>query len=66
MSSSATISPPRRQALIERIGFVQFSDGAAGIRGICRLQSLQGTILGFLDVGTDFIVIGCHLGDSHF
>jgi hypothetical protein len=24
------------------------------------LQCLQGTVLGFLDVRTDFIVIGCH------
>lgn len=50
----------RGQALIERVGLLQFSDDAAGIRGIRGLQCLQGTVLGFLDVGTDFVVIGCH------
>jgi hypothetical protein len=57
---------PGGKGLIERIGFIQFSDDTAGIRGIGRLQCLQGTVLRFLDVGTDFVVIGCHFGASHF
>jgi hypothetical protein len=48
------------EALIEGIGFVQFIDDAAGIGGVRRLQCFQRTVLRFLDVGTDFIVIGCH------
>jgi len=51
---------PGGQALIEGIRFIQFSNDAAGIRGIRRLQCLEGTVLGFLNVGTDFVLIGCH------
>jgi hypothetical protein len=50
-----------REALIEGISFVEFVDDAAGIRGGGGLQSLQGAVLGFLDVGTDFVIVGCHL-----
>ena len=48
---------PGGQALIECISLVQFSDDAAGIRGIRGLQCLQGTVLGFLDVGTALVLI---------
>jgi hypothetical protein len=48
------------QAFIESIGFVEFGDDAAGIRGIRGLECFKGTVLGFLDVRTDFVVIGCH------
>lgn len=51
---------PRSQALIEGIRFVEFGDDAAGIGGIRRLQSLQGAVLRFLNIGTDFVVISCH------
>jgi len=51
---------PGSQALIEGIRFVEFGDDAAGIGGIRRLQGLQGAVLGFLNIGTDFVVIGCH------
>ena len=64
MSSSATNSPPGVTALIQGVGLVQLADDAAGIRGVRGLQRLQGPVLGFLDVGTYFVVIGCHLGHS--
>ncbi len=57
---------PGGQALIQYIGFVQFSHDAAGIRGVRRLQCLQRTVLGFLDVGTEFVIVGCRLDVSHF
>jgi hypothetical protein len=50
----------RCQPFIEGIGFVQLGDDAAGIRSVRRLQILQRTVLGFLDVGTDFVIVGCH------
>jgi hypothetical protein len=50
----------RYQSLIEDVRSVQLGDDAAGIRGVRGLQILQGTILGFLDVGTDFVIVGCH------
>jgi hypothetical protein len=56
----------RCQPFVEGVGFVQLGDDAAGIRGVRGLQILQGTILGFLDVGTDFVVVGCHGGASSF
>jgi hypothetical protein len=52
--------PAGCQAFIEGVGFIEFGDDAAGIRGVRGLQCLQGTVLGFLDVRTDFVVIGCH------
>jgi hypothetical protein len=30
------------------------------------LQRFQGTVLGLLDVGAYFVIIGCHLGGSLF
>jgi hypothetical protein len=51
---------PRSQALIEGIRFVEFGDDAAGIGSIRRLQDFQGAVLGFLNIGTDFVVISCH------
>lgn len=44
--------PAGRQAFVEGVGFVQLGDNAAGIRGAGGLQCLQGTVLGFLDIGT--------------
>ncbi|VXB98173.1 hypothetical protein ARTHRO8AJ_40193 [Arthrobacter sp. 8AJ] len=50
--------PAGRQPFV--VGHVQFGDDAAGIRSAGRLQRLEGPVLGFLDVGTDFVVIGSH------
>jgi hypothetical protein len=52
--------PARRQSFIEGISFVQLGDDATGVRGVGRLQILKGTVLGFFDVGADFIIIACH------
>src|SRR3954447_18139113 len=53
----------RGHCIIQRIGLVQLTDHAAGIWCVSGLQGLQRTVLRFLDVGTDFVVIGCHFGD---
>jgi hypothetical protein len=58
--------PAGGHGLIECVGFVQLTDDAAGIRGTSGLQRLKRPVLGFLNVGTYFVVIGCHLGDSLF
>ena len=50
-----------RKSLTDGISFVQLSYDAARIRGVRGLQCLQGPVLGLLDCGTDFVVIGCHL-----
>ncbi len=49
-----------RQSFIKSVGFVQFGDDTFGIRRVGGLQILQGPFLGFLDVGSDFVVVGCH------
>jgi hypothetical protein len=51
---------PGSEAFIEGIRFVEFGDDAAGIGSIRRLQGFQGAVLGFLNIGTDFVVISCH------
>jgi hypothetical protein len=51
---------------VQAVGFIEFQDDAAGVRCVRRLQCLQGVLLGFLDVGTDFVVIGCHVAGSLF
>jgi len=56
--------PAGRQPFV--VGHVQLGHDAAGIRGVGGLQCLQGTVLGFLDVGTDFVVIGSRGGRSSF
>lgn len=56
----------RYQPFIEGVGLVQLGDDTAGIRGVRGLQILHGTVLGFLDVGTDFVIVGCHVGASFF
>ena len=48
------------QPFVEGVGFVQLADDAAGIRSAGGLKRLQGAVLGFLNVGTDFVVIGSH------
>jgi hypothetical protein len=53
--------PAGSQPFVEGVGFVQFGDDAAGIRGAGRLKRLQGVVLRFLDIGTDFVVIGSHV-----
>jgi hypothetical protein len=53
--------PAGCQPFVEGIGFVQLGDDAACIRGVRGLQVLQGTLLGFLDVGTDFVIVGSHV-----
>ncbi len=57
--------PARHDGIVKSISFIQLTDNAAGVRSVGRLQSLQGMFLGLLDVGSDFVVIGCHCGDSH-
>ncbi|MBT2537747.1 hypothetical protein J7I79_16660 [Arthrobacter sp. ISL-69] len=47
-----TISPP---GVSEGVGFVQLGDDTAGIRCAGGLQGLQGAVLGFLDVGADYV-----------
>lgn len=48
------------ETLIDGVSSIQLHDDAAGVRGVGRLQRLKGTVLGFLDLGTNLIVISCH------
>jgi len=50
----------RGDGVVQGIGLVQLTGHASGIRGIRGLQCLQGVGLSFLDIGTYFVVIGCH------
>jgi hypothetical protein len=58
--------PARDDGIVPPIGFIELTDYAPGIRGVRGLQRLKGISLRLLDVGADFIVIGCHLSDSLF
>jgi len=59
-------SPPGTSSLSNPSRLVEVPDDGAGVRGIRGLQSLQGVLLGFLDVGTYLVVISCHFVDSLF
>lgn len=50
----------RGEAFVKGVGLVKFGDDTARVRGILGFQGFQRAVLGFLDVGADFIVIGCH------
>jgi dienelactone hydrolase len=58
--------PARDHRAIQRIRLIQLTHHTAGVGGVRGLQGLEGPVLRFLDVGTNFIVIGCHGGDSLF
>lgn len=57
--------PARHDCIVKSISFIQLTGNAAGVRSVGRLQCLQGMLLGLLNVGSDFVVIGSHCGESH-
>jgi hypothetical protein len=54
----------RDAGAVQAVGLVEFLDDAAGVGGVRGLQCLQGVLLGFLEVGADFVVIGCPVAGS--
>jgi len=51
----------RGDGAVQGVSLVQLPDDAAGVRGVRGLKRLEGVVLRFFDVGSYFVVIGCHL-----